>query len=422
MATGAKDPLPPTPSPGVIRGLDSSPRTPPPPPQSGSWAASSTSLRCYFTGAAAFLGPAPGGDALRPAAIEEIELTGRLFTWSNERERPTLERLDRIFATADWFARFPNHALRPLSSDCSDHCPLLLQLDAIEGAKRRFRFEAFWVKLPGFADVVACAWAVTPEQADPFRILDFKLRRVAKELRRWSNSKVGSVRLQLTMARQVISRFDEEQERRVLVPWEAELRLTLKMRVLGLASLARTIARQRSRLLFLAEGDANTRFYHLQACHRSRQNRIESLQVQGAQVVSDQAMVDALFEYYNGVLGSNFERSRRVNLQAVGFPTVDLSDLERLFTEEEVWAVIRDMPNDKAPGPDGFSGLFYESCWGTIKGDVMNAFNAFWAQDARSLHHLNDAYMIPLKKKNNPHRDSRLSADLSYSQLWQADN
>jgi hypothetical protein len=29
----------------------------------------------------------------------------------------------------------------------------------------------------------------------------------------------------------------------------------------------------------------------------------------------------------------------------------------------------------------------------------MNAFNAFWSQDARSLYHLNDAYMILLKKK-----------------------
>lgn len=32
----------------------------------------------------------------------------------------------------------------------------------------------------------------------------------------------------------------------------------------------------------------------------------------------------------------------------------------------------------------------------------MDAFNAFWSQDARSLNHLNDAYMILLKKKDDP--------------------
>lgn len=201
-------------------------------------------------------------------------MVGRMYTWSSERDRPTLELLDRMFATADWFSEFPNHQLKPLSSDCSDHCPLLLQLHAFTGAKRHFRFESFWVKLPGFSEVVATAWAQILPQADPFRTLDYKLRCVSKELQRWSSTKIGSIHLQLALAREVILRFDEEQDRRPLAPWEASLRRLLKVRVLELAYLSRTVARQRARLLFLKEGDANTRFYHLQACHRSRQNRI----------------------------------------------------------------------------------------------------------------------------------------------------
>jgi hypothetical protein len=34
--------------------------------------------------------------------------------------------------------------------------------------------------------------------------------------------------------------------------------------------------------------------------------------------------------------------------------------------------------------------------------DVLNAFNAFWAQDGRSFSHLNGAYMVLLKKKAQP--------------------
>jgi hypothetical protein len=55
--------------------------------------------------------------------LEEIELAGRRFTWSNERVAPTLELLDRTFTSLDWFAAFPCHGLKPLSTDCSDHCP-----------------------------------------------------------------------------------------------------------------------------------------------------------------------------------------------------------------------------------------------------------------------------------------------------------
>jgi len=109
-------------------------------------------------------------------------------------------------------------------------------------------------------------------------------------------------------------------------------------------------------------------------------------------------MADALYDYYISVLGANFERSRRFDLQTLGVPQIARPELEHLFTEEEVRSVIANLPNDKALGPDGFTGLFYKKAWGTIKMDVMNAFNAFWSLDCRSFNHLNDAYMILLKK------------------------
>jgi len=34
------------------------------------------------------------------------------------------------------------------------------------------------------------------------------------------------------------------------------------------------------------------------------------------------------------------------------------------------------MPNDKAPGLDGFTGIFYKKAWPIIKKDILNAFNA----------------------------------------------
>jgi hypothetical protein len=173
-------------------------------------------------------------------------------------------------------------------------------------------------------------------------------------------------------------------------------------------------------MLFLAEGDANTKFYHLQACHRNRKNRIESLNVHGVQVVTDTAMADAIYDYYVGVLGANFECTRRFDLHSLGLPQEDLLALELLFTEEEVWSFIVDMLNDKAPGPDGLTGLFYEKTWEIIKGDIMNAFNAFWSLDSRSFNHLNDAYMILLKKKEHPGeiRDYRpISLVYSFSKL-----
>ena len=89
--------------------------------------------------------------------LHEIDLIGRQVTWSSEWDWPTLERLDRVFASVEWVDLHPNHCLKPLSSDCSNHCPLLL-MDVAPRVKQRFKFESFWAKMLGFLDVVAQAW------------------------------------------------------------------------------------------------------------------------------------------------------------------------------------------------------------------------------------------------------------------------
>jgi hypothetical protein len=53
------------------------------------------------------------------------------------------------------------------------------------------------------------------------------------------------------------------------------------------------------------------------------------------------------------------DRERTFNLTELGLSALDLADLEQPFTEEEIWATIKQLPSDKALGPDGFTGRFY---------------------------------------------------------------
>lgn len=326
--------------------------------------------------------------------VQEIYLHGRLYTWSSQRERPTLERIDRAFACLQWLEAFPSHHLRCLSSDCSDHSPLLLQLCTQPWAKPRFRFESFWVRLEGYEDAVKKAWDAPLPGADACRLLDFKLRRAAKALQSWSMN-IGSVRSQLFMARELIAQFDKAQESRPLTAAEQADHRNLKFWSLGLASLSRTIARQRSRTRFLEEGDANTRFFHLQACHRNRKNSIPSFHHDGIWFSDDKGKAEAIYNYFDVILGKPFRRQRSIDLAGL-LPQLQLVDLDVCFSEEEVWATIKNLPADRAPGPDGFTGHFYKTCWHIIKADVMNAINALWSLDARSINLLNDALLVLL--------------------------
>ena len=67
-------------------------------------------------------------DTIDVLQLQELHLSGRLYTWSNGRDSPTLERIDRAFASVEWLQLYPFHHLRSLASDCSDHSPLLLVL------------------------------------------------------------------------------------------------------------------------------------------------------------------------------------------------------------------------------------------------------------------------------------------------------
>jgi len=90
--------------------------------------------------------------------LKEIPLLGRRYMWSNEREAPTLVKLDRVLCTSCWEEMFPGCILQSLASQISDHCPLLLGLKEWIRGKWRFHFESFWTKLPHFLEVVADSW------------------------------------------------------------------------------------------------------------------------------------------------------------------------------------------------------------------------------------------------------------------------
>jgi len=231
---------------------------------------------------------------------------------------------------------------------------------------------------------------------------------------------VGSVRQQSAIARELIAQLDAAQERRALTDDEFNIRANLKRRSLGLASLSRSIARQCSRIRFLADGDANTRFFHLQSCHRSRKNHIVSALHDGNWVAAEESKADLIFNYYNELLGKPFVHAQGLTLDSL-LPQLELGDLDRCFSEEEIWAVVRDLLSDRAPGPDGFTALFYKVAWGTIKADVLRAFNALWSLDYRSFHLLNGASTILLRKNEAPQilRDYRpISLIHSFSKLF----
>jgi hypothetical protein len=285
-------------------------------------------------------------------------LIGRKYTWSNHQTSPTLVRLDRVLCTVDWDGLFPNHLLQSAASEDSDHCPLILGLNSMCSGKRQFHFESFWPKLEGFQDVVLEAWNSVSERSCPFLTFDLKLKSTAKALQGWSAKKVGHVSSQLALAREILHQLEIAQDSRLLSPLEVWLLIGLKKHSLALASLKRTIARLRSRISWIKEGDANSKLFHMHARHRQRKNFVAKI-VSGVNTFTDHGeKARVVDEFYFKLLGCKADRSLTVDLDYLGLPFHDLSDLDAQIDENEVLESIMQLPSDKAPGPDGYTGRF----------------------------------------------------------------
>jgi hypothetical protein len=110
----------------------------------------------------------------------------------------------------------------------------------------------------------------------------------------------------------------------------------------------------------------------------------------------------AAFTFFDGILGASHERSCALDFEELGLPRLDLQDFRQPFTEAEIWEVIKELPLDKAPGTDWFTGPFYRLCWSIIWRDILRAFNALSYMDFHSFHHLNGALLTLVPKKPNP--------------------
>jgi hypothetical protein len=116
--------------------------------------------------------------------------------------------------------------------------------------------------------------------------------------------------------------------------------------------------------------------------------------------VTDQnAKEEIVSNHFQSIMGTRFERTHDFNWEELNLPTVDLHSLGDPFTEEEVKNAIDQMPRDKAPSPDGYTGAFFKSCWGIIKEDLMCAILLFGDLNVQNFHWINSTNISLLPKK-----------------------
>ncbi|XP_050259852.1 uncharacterized protein LOC126704907 [Quercus robur] len=225
----------------------------------------------------------------------DLPLVGGSFTWSNSREVASRSRLDRFLVSTDWEEKFPSVCQRHLSRLLLDHFPILLEGRNLHGDKKPFRFENIWLKDEGFLERLSSWWESYYFQGTPSFALANKLKLLKLDLKRWNVEEFGNMGLQYLWKE--FNALEVIEDDQVLLAEENNDKDRIRGELEKTTLLEEICWRQKSRALFLREGDRNTKNFHRIANSHTRHNTIDRLMVDG-ELATDQGIIEWCISHF----------------------------------------------------------------------------------------------------------------------------
>lgn len=134
--------------------------------------------------------------------------------------------------------------------------------------------------------------------------------------------------------------------------------------------------RQKSRELWLADGDKNKKKIHASTKMKRVRSRISCIQDSQGNILSDDGDIsrEAVKFFKNLLSLENIDDFNNISsfIPSLVSPE-DNKMLMSPFSLDEVKRAIFAMNPDKAPEPDGFTPLFFQKCWDFVGQDVLLA-------------------------------------------------
>nr|XP_009767855.1 PREDICTED: uncharacterized protein LOC104218933 [Nicotiana sylvestris]XP_016468821.1 PREDICTED: uncharacterized protein LOC107791296 [Nicotiana tabacum] len=191
----------------------------------------------------------------------------------------------------------------------SDNHNIAARLDRfLDPIKSYFKFENWWLQTDGFTDRVRHWWNSFSCEGSPDFILAFKLKTLKGKLKEWSRTLQGNLELQKTNVLNQLAQLEEIHDQRPLNEEEIYAKTALAMEFEDIAKHEKAAWRQRSRALWLKQGDKNTKIFHRTTNSHRRYNHIEQLVVQGGLIQNPSDIKKKIVTFY-----------------------------QKLYSEEEVW-------------------------------------------------------------------------------------
>jgi hypothetical protein len=241
-----------------------------------------------------------------------------------------------------------------------------------------FKFEAMWLRAPDYREFLERSWTEGRDGSHlSLQSTWFNLNQVAGSLKKWGRESFGSIRSNIRKLERCLKwlRSTTLSDAAIL-----EERYSLERQLCEIFEREEIMARQRSRVEWLREGDQNTKFFHAWASAQRRANKINSMARNDGSMTENQEEIKGMVQsFYHNLFTAEPCASLDAVLHSIPCK-VDESmnvDLCKPYMDEEIKFALFQMGPTKAPGSDGFPALFYQTHWDFLKEDICHAVRGF---------------------------------------------
>ncbi|KAL6342305.1 hypothetical protein AAG906_007519 [Vitis piasezkii] len=207
-----------------------------------------------------------------------------------------------------------------------------------------------WLKVEGFKDLLKSWWEGDSFSGSSSFILAEKLKVLKAKLKEWNRDIFGRVEYRKDLALEQVEFWDAKEKISRLSLEELEARKEAREEYKKWVLLEEITWRQKSREVWLKEGDRNTGFFHKMANAHRRRNNVDKIRINGVWLTEENGIKEGIVNAFRSLL-SNPGDWRPSHMDACA--------LEMPFTEDEVFDALLGCNGDKASGLDGFSMVFW---------------------------------------------------------------
>ena len=336
--------------------------------------------------------------------LTDLQYTGCHLTWSNG---TVWSKLDRVMGNVPWLQWEVFSHVDFLPSGClSDHSPCVVSLlDRPRTVNKPFKFWNFLAGHEDFRSIVRNMWDREIVGSLQFGFCR-KLKLLKAPLKLLNERNYGHIASRAERARELLNREEMHLQSRID---DHDLRLRvmeLRRNALALSKAELAYISQLAKCNYIAKSDRCTKFFHSIVKRNKGRGYIAAISKEdGSMTESAEEVASEFVRYFEGLLGTHSQVlpvDRGVIQSGVGISIQQADGLVMDVSSDEIKEALFSIGNDKAPGPDGYSALFFKSAWDILGVQLCDAVKEFFLSGAL-LKQVNHTLIVLVAKSAHAH-------------------